>query len=62
MEAGGKVVAPDDVAGIKAAIEEYVVQFERGQLSGPSAEVVKKYSRLTLTGQLVKIFEALFEP
>jgi glycosyltransferase involved in cell wall biosynthesis len=62
LEAGGKVVAPDDVNGIKSAIEEYITQFERKALKGPSPDVVEKYSRVNLTGQLVKIFESLFEP
>jgi glycosyltransferase involved in cell wall biosynthesis len=62
LEAGGKVVAPDDIAGIKSAIEEYIIQFEKKSLKGPNPDVVEKYSRVNLTGQLVKIFESLFEP
>jgi glycosyltransferase involved in cell wall biosynthesis len=62
LEAGGKVVAPDDIGGIKSAIEEYIAQFERKALKGPKPDVVEKYSRVSLTGQLVKIFESLFEP
>ena len=62
LEAGGKVVAPDDVGGIKSAIEEYFALFERKELKGPKPDVVAKYSRVNLTGQLVKIFESLFEP
>jgi len=62
LEAGGKVVAPDDIGGIKSAIEEYIIQFEKQSLKGPNPHVVEKYSRVNLTGQLVKIFESLFEP
>jgi glycosyltransferase involved in cell wall biosynthesis len=62
LEAGGRVVAPDDVEGIKVAIEDYFTLFERGALQGPRPDVVEKYNRLNLTGQLVKIFESLFEP
>jgi glycosyltransferase involved in cell wall biosynthesis len=62
LEAGGTVVAPTDVAGIKRAIEEYYAKFERNQLTGPSPEVVEKHNRVTLTGSLVKVFESLFEP
>lgn len=60
LEAGGKVVAPDDVDGIKKAIEEFYTQFRRGELQGPSPEVYDKYNRLTLTRSLVKVFESLF--
>ena len=62
LEAGGKVVAPDDIDGIKSAVEEYIAQFERKALKGPTPDVVEKYSRVNLTGQIVKIFESLFEP
>lgn len=62
LEAGGTVVARNDVRGIKSALEEYVALYERKALKGPGPDVVEKYSRVTLTGQLVKIFESLFEP
>lgn len=62
LEAGGKVVAPDDIGGIKSAIEEYITQFERNALKGPSPGVTERYSRVNLTGQLVKILESLIEP
>jgi glycosyltransferase involved in cell wall biosynthesis len=62
LEAGGVVVSPRDVAGIKKAIELFFDQFERGQLRGPREDVVEKYNRLTLTGSLVKVFESLLEP
>lgn len=62
LEAGGTVVQPTDVAGIKKAIEEYYTKFEHNQLTGPPPEVVEKYNRVALTGNLVKVFESLFEP
>ncbi len=62
LEAGGTTVAPDDVEGIKKAIEEYYGQFKHRLLKGPKKDVVEKYNRVNLTGQLVRIFESLFEP
>lgn len=62
LEAGGRVVAPNDVGGIKAAISDYFELFEKNALMGPRSEVMEKYNRINLTGQLVKIFESLREP
>jgi glycosyltransferase involved in cell wall biosynthesis len=62
LEAGGKVVAPHDISGIQSAIEEFITQFEKKALKGPNPDVIEKYSRVNLTGQLVKIFESLIEP
>ena len=62
LEAGGKVVPPRDVAGIKVAIEEYFALYEKRALKGARPDVVEKYSRVNLTGQLIKIFESLLEP
>jgi hypothetical protein len=62
LEAGGTAIAPTDVAGIKAALEEFFIRFDRRQLKGPKAEIVDKYNRVSLTGALVKIFNSLFEP
>ncbi len=62
LEAGGVVVEPKDVEGIKRALGDFFVRFERGALSGPTEDVVEKYNRLTLTGSLVKVFESLLEP
>jgi glycosyltransferase involved in cell wall biosynthesis len=61
LEAGGRVAAPGDVQGIKSALQELLVQFEKRQLKGPSPDVVDKYNRVSLTASLVKIFESLFE-
>lgn len=61
LEAGGQAVAPDDVQGIKNALESYLAAYEKRQLKGPRPDVVEKYNRITLTGWLVKIFESLLE-
>jgi len=62
LEAGGIVVRPDDVAGIRKAIEDMYRQWEHHGLQGPPEDVVQKYSRVSLTGALVRSFEALLEP
>jgi glycosyltransferase involved in cell wall biosynthesis len=59
LEAGGVVVAPTDVVGIKSALLGFYEQFEKHKLQGPPEDVVKKYNRVALTGSLVKIFESL---
>ena len=59
LEAGGRVVAPNDVQGIKKALEEYFLLFERNQLKGPRSDIIDKYDRVALTGSLVKVFESL---
>ena len=59
QEAGGTVVDPTDVEGIRKAIERYFEQFERNELKGPPEEVVRKYDRVTLTAAVVKVFESL---
>lgn len=59
QEAGGKTVAPKDVAGIKQAILEFYHQYEKRSLKGPAPHIVDKYDRSKLTGQLVKVFESL---
>jgi glycosyltransferase involved in cell wall biosynthesis len=62
QEAGGTVVDPEDVEGIKAALLRYFEQFERHQLSAPPEHVVAKYNRVNLTRELVRIFESLIDP
>ena len=59
LEAGGVVVAPTDVVGIKNALLGFYEQFEKHKLQGPPDHVVQKYNRVALTGSLVKIFESL---
>jgi glycosyltransferase involved in cell wall biosynthesis len=60
-EAGGTVVEPTDVAGVKNALAGYFEKFEKRHLAGPPDEVVHKYNRVSLTNDLVKIFESLYE-
>ncbi len=62
IEAGGIAVAPNDVVGIKNALEKFYAKFERRELIGPRSDVVEKYDRVALTGALVKIFESLLAP
>jgi glycosyltransferase involved in cell wall biosynthesis len=59
LEAGGIVTPPNDVVGIKRAIEEFYRRYQSGTLEGPRAEVVEKYNRVKLTVELVKVFESL---
>ena len=59
LEAGGVVVPPADVGGIRRSLERFLEQFERSQLRPPPEEVVKKYDRVALTRSLVKVFESL---
>jgi len=59
LEAGGRVVEPRDVAGIKRAIESFFDEYEHHRLLSPPAEVVEKYNRVVLTRQLVSIFERM---
>ena len=61
LEAGGKVVPPKDVNGIKDALLDIYEKFSRGTLHGPEPHVVHKYNRRSLTGSLVKVFESLVE-
>ena len=61
-EAGGIAVDPDDVSGIKQALEKFYSKFERRELIGPRSDVVEKYDRVALTGSLVRIFESLLAP
>ena len=62
QEAGGTVVDPDDVQGIKVALMRYFELFERHQLPAPPDEVVAKYNRVNLTREVVRIFESLIDP
>jgi glycosyltransferase involved in cell wall biosynthesis len=61
-EARGKTVGPRDVPGIKKALLEFFEQFQRGELRGPSPDVIERYDRVKLAGSLVRVFESLLEP
>ena len=58
-EAGGLCVEPRDVPRIAEAIVSLYEQYERRQLRGPRPEVVDKYNRMTLTGEVAKTLSAL---
>jgi glycosyltransferase involved in cell wall biosynthesis len=62
LEAGGMAVGPKDSEGIKRALLEFYTRFTEKRLEGPRQAVVDKYNRVALTGQMVKLFESLFEP
>lgn len=59
VEAGGRVVPPTDVPGIKNALAAFFDEYEHKNLTLPSLEVAAKYNRVALTGNLVKLFESL---
>lgn len=61
LEAGGVAVSPDDVPGVKAALTEFFDAYEKRRLTGPPADIVRKYDRVALTGSLVKLFESLLD-
>jgi glycosyltransferase involved in cell wall biosynthesis len=61
LEAGGRVVGPHDVSGIKHALSELYDDFLKGALRGADQSVINKYNRRLLTGDLVKIFESLID-
>ncbi|HEX9656098.1 MAG TPA: glycosyltransferase [Bacteroidota bacterium] len=61
LEAGGVVVAPKDVHGIKQAIIELYDKFQKRKLEYPSKDVIDRYNRIQLTGNLVKLFESLMD-
>ena len=58
-EAGGVCVEPRDVPKIAEAIVTLYEQYERRQLRGPRPDIVEKYNRITLTGEVAKTLSAL---
>jgi glycosyltransferase involved in cell wall biosynthesis len=58
-EAGGICVEPRDVAKIAEAIVSLYEQYERRQLRGPRPEIIDKYNRITLAGEVAKTLSAL---
>jgi glycosyltransferase involved in cell wall biosynthesis len=59
LEAGGRVVEPHDVEGIKTALVTFFEEYEHHTLCPPTPDVIAKYDRMKLTRQLVGIFESL---
>lgn len=58
-EAGGICVGPRDVPKIAEAIIRLHEQYERRQLRGPKQDIVDKYNRITLAGEVAKTLSAL---
>jgi glycosyltransferase involved in cell wall biosynthesis len=58
-EAGGTCVEPHDVAGIARVLKELYEQFERRKLRGARPEIVDKYNRRAITGDLARILSQL---
>ena len=58
-EAGGICVEPRDVPKIAEAIVSLYEQYERRQLRGPRPEIIDKYNRITLAGEVAKTLSAL---
>ncbi|MCX6137197.1 MAG: glycosyltransferase [Ignavibacteriales bacterium] len=60
-EAGGLCVDPTDVPAIASAIVLLFEQFEHHELRGPRPDIVDKYNRKILTGELAKMFAHLID-
>ncbi len=60
-EAGGVCVEPTNVNQIAEAIVHLHQQYERKELRGARPDVADKYNRVTLTGELAKIFTKFLE-
>ncbi|MDD8018949.1 MAG: glycosyltransferase family 4 protein [Bacteroidota bacterium] len=60
-EAGGLCVDPTNVQEIADAIVQLYHLYEHKQLYGAKPEIVEKYDRVTLTGELAKIFTKFLE-
>ena len=55
LDANGICVGPKDVPRIAEAIVECYHQFERKELRGARKDVIEKYNRVHLTGELAKV-------
>lgn len=60
-EAGGICVDPTNVKQIAEAILQLYNQFQRKELHGARPDVIDKYNRITLTGELAKVFTKFLE-
>lgn len=60
-EAGGVCVDPTNVDSIAKSIVSLYEQFERKELRGADPEVIDKYNRVKLTGELAKTFTKFLE-
>ncbi len=60
-DAGGTCVEPTNVDAIAAAIVQLFEQYERKELHGARQDVIDKYNREKLTGELAKVFTKFLE-
>ncbi len=60
-EAGGICVDPSNVEQITVAILQLYDQYEHRKLSSPRPDVVDRYNRVTLTGELAKVLTNLVD-
>ncbi len=60
-ETGGVCVDPFNVEQIAAAILELYDQYEHRKLAGPRPDVVDRYNRVMLTGELAKVLTNLID-
>lgn len=60
-EANGQCVEPTNVSRIADMIVQLYQQYEKNQLHGAKQEVIEKYDRVKLTGELAKIFTRFLE-
>lgn len=58
-EAGGVCADPSNVEQIAAAILQLYDEYEHRKLAGPRPDIVDKYNRITLTGELAKVLTNL---
>lgn len=60
---GGAVLDYGDEAGITRALEGWFREFQRGvRPGGPSPELLSRYTRKSLTGELSRVFSAVIRP
>jgi glycosyltransferase involved in cell wall biosynthesis len=60
-DAGGECVEPKDAGAIAEKIQMLFDLYERRQLVGPRPDVVERYNRVALTGELAKTLSTLIE-
>ncbi len=60
-EAGGECVEPANIDAIAAKIVSLYERYEKKELKGARPEVISRYNRYTLTGELAKIFTKFLE-
>ncbi len=61
LEAGGIVAEPNNVNEIAAAILQCYRRYKKNALKGPDKDVVERYNRKNITGELAKLMELLVD-